>query len=67
VQDFFFRKYSYCPSQNQLVQESNYTIFRRHFFNVLFLRLFESNDLHSHSGTANVDKETSLQVLAICI
>lgn len=63
----FKKMYCCCPCQNQLVRESSYTIFRRHFFNVSFLQLFESNDLHSHSGMASADKETSLQTLAICI
>lgn len=59
--------YFFCPCKDELVQESKYTIFRGHFFNALFLQLFKSNDLQSHSGMANVDKETSLQALAICI
>lgn len=63
----WFLKNFFCPSKNQLFQESKYTIFRRHFFNALILQLFESDDLQSHSGTANVDKVPSLQALAICI
>lgn len=59
--------YLFCPCKNQLFQESKYTIFRRHFFNSLFLQQLESDDLQSHSGMENVDKETSLQALAICI
>lgn len=39
------KMYFFCPCKNQLVRESKYTIFRRHFFNALFLQLFESNDL----------------------
>lgn len=64
---FFKKCISFVLVKNQLFQESKYTIFRRHFFNSLFLQQLESDDLQSHSGMANVDKETSLQALAICI